>query len=231
MVNIPCITFFCGLLFLGITASAQVQNLVPNPGFDIITQCPVTGDDIRFAAPWKNATHDHSSLLHACSPERSLGVPFGGRSIFSYQWPRSGEGHAIIRIYWSLNNDTGPGNSEYLQVPMLQPLQEGKTYYAEFYISPDVDPRNPIYTDAVGLALSDTLYYRILYGNQALPIAPAIENRGVLIADTLGWTRVSGCFSARGGERFAIVGNFRNGTETMVVFGAAPSYPALPTLY
>lgn len=110
-------------------------------------------------------------------------------------------------------------NSEYMETPLSEPLQKGKTYYLEFYVSPDVTPISYWgFTDAVGLALSDTFYYKDLGPTEALPLKPVIENRGTVISDTAGWTRVSGCHTARGGERYAIIGNFRSTQETLVKF-------------
>lgn len=124
----------------------------------------------------------------------------------------------------------GKGNGEYIITPLLRPLEQGQAYYLEFFVSPVVhryvnDPdANYGYTDAIGIALTDTFVYREIFRANELPLPPAIENRGVLITDTAGWTRISGCYTAKGGERYATVGNFRNYAETMLEFIGPPSY-------
>jgi gliding motility-associated-like protein len=199
------------------------QNLVPNPGFDKLTNCPFEVGQIAFAEPWATASNGTPDLYSNCTTITFFNVPFAGRYIDSYQLPRSGAGFAGIGIYTNVNFTNG--NSEYIETPLISPLQKGKTYYLEFYVSPDVTPISYWgFTDAVGLALSDTFYYKDLGPTEALPLNPVIENRGTVISDTAGWTRVSGCHTARGGERYAIIGNFRSTQETLVEF-VNPTYP------
>lgn len=104
-------------------------------------------------------------------------------------------------------------------------MKKGIQYYIEFFVSPNITPSNYYgFTDAVGLALSDTFYFKELNSNTPLPLFPIIENRGTVISDTAGWTRVSGCYAAKGSEAYAIIGNFRSKNETIVEF-VNPSFP------
>lgn len=176
-----------------------------------------------------NASNGTSDVLNECtisqpsSQSSLMKVPNAGRWIDSYQLPRSGDGFAAIEVY--TNVGLANGNSEYMETPLTAPLEKGKTYYLEFYVSPDATPTRYLgFTDAVGLALSDTFYYKDLGPMEALPLKPVIENRGTVISDTAGWTRISGCYTARGGERYAIIGNFRSTQETLVEF-VNPTYP------
>lgn len=205
--------------------SLSGQNLVPNPGFDELTDCPTAFSQIYLSSPWLSASNGTPDVLNECSTSQSnfLKIPNAGRWIDSYQLPKSGDGFAAIEVY--TNVGLSHGNSEYIETPLTEPLQKGKTYYLEFYVSPDVTPISCCgFTDAVGLALSDTFYYKDLGPTEALPLKPVIENRGTVISDTAGWTRVSGCYTARGGERYAIIGNFRSTQETLVEF-VNPTHP------
>jgi hypothetical protein len=124
-------------------------------------------------------------VLNECSTNQSnfLKIPNAGRYIDSYQLPRSGGGFGAIEVY--TNVGLSNGNSEYMETPLTAPLEKGKTYYLEFFVSPDVTPtRYRGFTDAVGLALSDTFYYKDLGPTEALPLKPVIENRGTVINDT-----------------------------------------------
>jgi len=231
MVGILRIAVLGWLLLLCVTTTAQVQNLVPNPGFEIYTQCPFDNGQVYFAAPWKNATHDLSAFCHACSTHPGYGVP--GGSAFAYQIPRSGDGYTLIRVYGNAWQNAiepiGPGNGEYIATPLIRPMEQGRSYYIEFFTLPFIysapNSQGIGYTDAVGMALTDTFFYKEIVRADALPLTPVIENRGVLIVDTVNWTRVSGCYTAKGGERYATIGNFRNAAETMVVFEGVPSSP------
>jgi len=182
------------------------QNLVPNPGFDILSNCPYDEAQIDFAPPWTRASNGSSDLLNECSTFEHINVPNAG---YSYQLQRSGGGYAGIYVY--------PSPGEYIETPLTEELISGKKYYLEFYVSPDLNPLNYWrYTDAVGLALTDTFYYKEMVAHKPLPLIPVIENRGTLIKDTAGWTKVSGCYTAKGGEKYAIIGNFRTDSETMI---------------
>jgi len=209
------------LLILLSYISLTGQNLLPNPGFDILTDCPFDEGQIHLSYPWVSASGT-PDLFNECSV-LFYNVPKAGRYTDSYQAPKSGKGYSYIVTY--SNSNSNPGNSEYMETPLTAPLQKGKIYYLEFYVSPDVTPISYWgFTDAVGLALSDTFYYKNLGPTEALPLEPVIENRGTVISDTSGWTRISGCYTAKGGEKFAIIGNFRSTQETLVEF-VNPTYP------
>lgn len=208
------------------------QNIIPNPGFDDLTECPFDVGQILFTESWSSASNGTPDLYNECSIGPFLQVPYAGRSIDSYQLPRSGTGYSSIVVYNNNNSASGStGNSEYIEAPLSEPMQAGKVYYLEFYVSPDFTPiRNNGFTDAVGMALSDTFYYREIRAMEALPLEPDIENRGTVIKDTVGWTRISGCYAANGGEKYAIIGNFRSTNETLVEF-KNPTFPFLNSFY
>jgi gliding motility-associated-like protein len=197
------------------------QNLIPNQGFDVLTDCPYEDSQIEFAYPWVSATNGTPDVFNECSQHPALMVPYAGGYIDSYQLQKSGTGYAGIYIY----TDANTFGTEYIETPLNEKLIKGQQYYIEFYVSPDITPISFWgFTDAVGLALSDTFYYKEFSNNTPLPFNPVIENRGTVITDTIGWTRVSGCYMAKGGEAFAIIGNFRSKNETIVEF-VNPTFP------
>ncbi|TAK45386.1 MAG: hypothetical protein EPO28_03785, partial [Saprospiraceae bacterium] len=203
------------------------QNLVPNPGFDDLTDCPYDFGQISFAMPWVTASNEVPSLFNECASELFLHVPNAGLYIDSYQLPKSGSGYAHITAYTNDNVDV----NSYIEAPLTGALTKDKEYYLEFFVSPDLTHTDVWrFTDAVGLALTDTFYYKEINPHEALPLNPMIENRGMLITDTIGWTRISGCYTAKGGEKYAIIGNFRTDAETMIEL-EAPSYPAVNFFY
>ncbi len=218
-------------LFIIIDCALAAQNLVPNPGFDDLTDCPFDEAQIHFAAPWVTASNGTPDLFDECATNQfyQIKVPNAGRWLDSYQLQRSRSGYAGLYVYANANGT--PGNSEYMETPLIASLIQGTQYYAEFYVSPDYTQiYNFGFTDAVGLALSDTFYYKELNAMEALPLNPVIENKGTTIKDTSGWTRISGCHTAKGGEKFAIIGNFRNTQETLVEF-VNPTYPFISYIY
>lgn len=157
-----------------------------------------------------------------------MNVPNAGRYLHSYQVPKSGAGYVQLGVYNNLNFIAeSTGNSEYIEAQLLEPMQKGQQYYLEFYVSPDFYAG---YTDAIGMALSDTFYFETLTAMEALSLNPVIENWGTLITDTIGWTRIAGCHTAKGGEAYTIIGNFRTTDETLLEFDD-PTYPFVNFFY
>lgn len=210
-------------LIISISIPVTGQNLVPNPSFENLNYCPFDRGQINAAIPWETASSGTPDLYNSCSNGQYLKVPFAGRWIDSYQNPKSGKGYAAIELY--TNGNLSSGNSEYMEVKLLSALKNSTNYFIEFYIAPDITQIGFFgYTDAVGLAFSESFYYKTIGPMEALPLTPAIENRGKLITDTADWTRISGCYTAKGGENYAIIGNFRSTQETIVEF-VNPTYP------
>ncbi len=205
------------ILFLTLLAiysfGLNAQNLVPNPGFDILTDCPNEFGQIYLATPWVSVSQKSPALFNTCSEIDKLSPPTAGHSYYGYQVQKSGEGYAGIFVY----NDSNIIGLEYMGTPLKKRLEKGTLYYLEFYVSPDLNPnQNWIYTDAVGLSLTDSFYYESIQPNEAMSLEPVIENRGTLITDTVGWTRINGSYTAKGSEQFAIIGNFRSTFETLI---------------
>lgn len=95
----------------------------------------------------------------------------------------------------------------------MDSLRQGKCYYAEYYVNlantehlacnnqSMLFTNNPVYVDTVATP----------YG--VLPTNPQIQNTRI-ITDTLNWVKVSGVFTAQGGEQYLTLGNFKNNAQT-----------------
>src|SRR5690606_12969055 len=204
------------------------QNLVPNPGFDDIMWCPDTASQIYAAYDWKSAGNGTPDLYNECSEVDRYMVPYAGPQMGSFQFSRSGGGDAGIYVYSTANFF----HREYLMSRLNFALDQNKIYYIEFYVSPDIGPASSwCYSDAIGLAFSEEDNFGDYLPWQVLPLEPAIEHRGTVITDTAGWTRISGCYRASGGERYAIIGNFRSTEETLVIVEDPTVYPHVNYMY
>jgi len=188
--------------------SVIAQNLIPNPGFDSVTDCPFKGGQIGYAVPWLSATSGGTpDLYNECG---SVGYMVPHPFIYCYQPARSVGGYANIGVY---------GGREYIETPLSTPLQKGKQYYIHFFVSPNSGcflGASWKYTDGIGLAFSNTLIKVNVSDKEVLQLQPAIENRGKVIKDTANWTKINGCYVAEGGENYAIIGNFRTNIQTIL---------------
>ncbi len=180
------------LLFLAcVPLLLSSQNLVPNPGFETQTSCPLVSE-ITKAPPWNTANGGTPDLFNnSCPSQNGLG--------------RSGIGSAGVYVFSSFND-----YREYIEAKLTSPLSAGQRYCVEFYVK----RANFKYaSDRIGA------YFSVdsVYGNQTAPLAvvPQVQNTaGNYIVSTSSWTKVSGSFTATGGEEFILIGNFYNDAQT-----------------
>lgn len=194
--------------FVGTAVLAQVTELVPNGGFEEITSCPNSYLQLELASSWFSVDTT-GSLYASCSTDPKISPPTGtccNRPEGAYQLPYEGENHVGFS-----NWNTFPNQPiEYIGVALERALLTGEQVYASARVAPDVDTEmfvfNVTFTNAVGIGLvSDTV--GLTLSNAASRVTPIAQLREPL-ADTAAWTLLSGCFTARGGERYLIIGNF-----------------------
>jgi len=177
-----------------IIQNVHSQNLVPNPSFEDTLNCSGPWNcscTLEIASPWFNPSLGTSDYY---TPYSSCGYPN------IYQNPRTGNSYAGI-ICW-LNNVR-----EYIEIKVDSILQSGVKYCFEFYYSRSEFCGGA--TDRIGVYFSaDSLLSNNPYN---LSVVPQIETpAGLLLIDSLNWTRFSGEYIAQGGEKFITIGNFRD---------------------
>ena len=202
----PFITFLL-LLFNLPQAEAQI-NLVPNPSFEDTLNCD-SFQIYQAGFPWFNPTD--------CTPDYYYGLsPTCGNSALQnqnrYQLPY--DGNAYVGIYladpiWGFIN-----TRDYICVELIDTLKFSKEYFVEFYISRSNN--FALATDDIGAYLSSQV--PINTGCSYLPYQPQIENtQGNIITDSLNWTKISGVFTAQGGEKYLTIGNFKDSINTTII--------------
>ena len=200
------------------------QNLIPNPSFELHDYCIATAgtldsDFVGHAIPWHRATRSTPDYFQSCATYWAWEVP---ANYAGFQPAKTGNSYVGICIKYSSVLDTNW--REYIYAPLLSPLSAGVSYYAEMFVC--VGNISGIYSDRVGMYFSngppDTT--GVYYGS--ISQIPQIDNpTGNIISDTLNWIKISGCFTAVGGENYVTIGNFRNNAST------AGSLPGLSYLY
>lgn len=107
-------------------------------------------------------------------------------------------------------------NREYIQGNLTVPLKANTRYYAEMYVKPL--RKTPFINWAVGnLGMAFTRDHYEGAGvtdTYMIPEIPEVAYAGPPICDLTEWTRISGCFTASGGETKIIIGNFNKDTAT-----------------
>lgn len=172
-------------------------NLVPNPSFELYSNCPTNFGQIYYAIDWKSPTVGSPEYFNSCST--SFGVP---DNYCGSQNTNSGNAYVGGVIY-------GGGFTEYIQVRLTNPLQVGKTYCVAYFVSlaglsgfESIGPQAYFSNDSIWNNTTTNFSYtpQIVVGN--------------LINDTTNWVQISGEFTAVGGEKYLTIGNFFDSTNT-----------------
>lgn len=208
------------LLSIGFKPS-QAQNLVPNPGFEVVDTCPVNFSKVEWAPPWYNPNNCTPDLFDSCTSFPSIfGTPYNN---WSYQRAHTGIAYAGVYVYGSTNN-----LREYVQVPLSESLVQGHTYCAGFYVNPAFDNSYHMAITEIGMLFS-TAPVTANNMNYFNDVPQVVSPAGVFISDTANWTLVTGSFTALGGEQYITIGNFKSylNTDTLelgTIGGAKQSY-------
>lgn len=167
---------------LGVNA----QNLIPNGSFEEFESCP---DDLRQldrAKHWSGANTGSPELFHACGFENRYVQPFDG------------EGMAGLILHADYSNSV-----EYLQVTLTDSLVKGKTYCFSYQIR--AGNFSPIMINKIGAHFSrkklSSPNWEPFYLRPTVFEKEIVDNRD-------NWRKISTQFTAKGGERFFIFGNF-----------------------
>ena len=196
--------------------SAQF-NLVPNPSFEQYTYCPsaATIYDYLNSKPdiWYKPDGRGGGYLNACAGDSApTGMPYHQTSIgYDYQYARTGV--AYIGMFYM----NGPGTNlrNYFQVKLLDSLWVGKCYYAECYVNRLGTHKNACNNQSI-LFTNIPVYSDTSPPQKDILLAnPQVTNfNNGLIKDTLNWIKVSGIFTAQGGEQYLTLGNFKDDNHT-----------------
>lgn len=193
--------------------SQAAPNLVPNPSFETVNPCPSMIDldtgEIHFATPWSRA-RSTPDLFHHCGATNSVKTPSNAMGTQCPYGVVCGStppgGYAGIVAYQSSTSNA----REMIQAPLISSLVAGKKYRVRFYVS-----------------LADFFQYGIdrmgahvrtgaVDPNNPPVMAAQVQNpAGTLLTDKLGWTMITGKFTAAGGENQIVLGNFSTDINTM----------------
>jgi gliding motility-associated-like protein len=194
-------------LLLLLCSSSRSQNLVPNPSFEEFEgNCP---DSTGFEElkNWYSAylTPDYFS---GCNSITYLNIP---TNVAGFQKPLDGLGY-IGFVYYASN---GSEEKEYVQVKLIDKLETGRKYKLSYYTSAANNGKFAI--DQLGAWLhADSLVNSLnLFITEVTPQVCSYND--IFLTDTTYWTKVEGCFQAKGDERYLTLGNFVKNSETKFV--------------
>lgn len=227
--------WLCQLLGL-VPSSSKAQSLVPNGSFEETDSCffGISFEWTEGQGPtgWFSA-YLHPDHLQGCQPYGAAnGLPLNR---FTFQEPLVG--HSCIGLFSYVQSGVEE-QREWAMVELLEPLVVGETYYASFYANAAFGgnaqyPQIWLATNNIGMLF--TTQSREWDFGDAYPPAPNISQirRTAILADTVGWTLVSGSFVADSAYRYVMLGNFFNNAGTDTLHFASPNsvFPWYPRSY
>ncbi|HKC68933.1 MAG TPA: OmpA family protein [Bacteroidia bacterium] len=188
----------CLLLILFIPF-ARAQNLIPDSSFEQNNYFPTDFSAINNSAFWNMPTQGTTDLFCACDKKHKkysmVDVP---QNPMGYQPAHSGNCYAGIFAF-------SHGNyREYLQTPLVSPLEKGKTYMFSMYVT--LADYSRTYIDQLGVCfLADKANYKSC--NVISDLNPVyIKIHKVGIED---WHKVTVTYKAKGGEKYVLLGSFK----------------------
>lgn len=184
------------------------QNLVPNASFETFTACPDFASQLDKAFPWFNPTQGTPEYYNACADYNNwVSVP--AQPTGGYQAAYTGSAYSGIFTYRA----DIPEMREYLSAPLTQTLVAGECYYFEMFVNLPNDQRYAI--NRVGAYISQGAPNA---GNVfVLPFIPQVESdANIVFNDTARWERITGLFTAQGGEDHITIGNFRSDADMTI---------------
>jgi hypothetical protein len=205
-------------LFLLFLVQCQVvlifaQNLVPNSSFEILDSCvePFDGYFLMLQG-WNTPTEGSPDLYSNCNTNvHTFHTP---DNILGTQSPKSGDNYSGILTHSEIDA------REYIQIQLIESLVIGKQYCVEFFVS--IADSSAYASNNIGAYFS--LLPISVNNATVLPNIPQINN---LITNKLDnkytWTKISGMFTANGGEKFMTIGNFNNDITTDTIDFSDPS--------
>ncbi len=187
--------------------SSSSANIVNNPGFEILTECPANYGSIESATGWIPVQFT-PDLFHACATDPRVGVP---SNYFGTQSPAEGEAYAGILLY----HERSP--LEMIATHFVEPMQKGEKYEVSFKIS-----WARIYSNYACNGIG------VLFTNDpsdASEISTPDIVLNELMTEDKTWTTVSKTVIAGDDYEFLVIGNFRGKEATKIYQFQRTGYP------
>ncbi len=186
------------IIWICMLPSGKAQNLVPNPSFEIFTTCPLTlgiGGPLQ-CTPW--VAINSADYFNVCGGFNT-GVP---NNAWGFQEARTGVAYA--GVFHKINGGF-PEQREYIQAPLLEPLEEDVCYEVGYWVNL-ADDDCPVNRRGVLFSV----------GPEPSPfmMIPQVDVSDTFYRDQVNWEYVSGFFLAAGGEDHITIGNFYNDADT-----------------
>jgi hypothetical protein len=181
------------------------QNLVPNPSFEIFTNCPQFNGQIDFADGW-SSFKESPDYFNSCAntSQPLLGIPNNERGT---QATLNGNAYIGMISY----GKTIPNVREHAGIQLSQSLIPGTKYFVSFWVS-----RCDTFSYDCAINKLGARFSTIPYSN----VSPSpVDNFAHVYTDTIimdknSWYNINGSFIADSTYSYCIIGNFFDDAHT-----------------
>jgi outer membrane protein OmpA-like peptidoglycan-associated protein len=195
--------------------SNEILNLVLNPSFEefqdkIPCNFYYNYKEFNYAITnWKtpNQGKPHIFNVLECEPD------FFYSSVEDSLLPHSGNTMLSIKTYKG-----GQDYQEYIQGTLKEPLEKGKYYYIEFYISRNFNAKYA--SNNLGICLIDNPSFKNEKG--PIELSPDFYLKDIIFTKKGEWIKISKTVKARSNSKYFIIGNFFDFDKTEHVIASEP---------
>jgi hypothetical protein len=221
--NKGCLTnWFVVVICLLMTSPLIAQeNLILNPSGEENSYIPSNLAQYSAANYWwminEDGSPDYFSTL-----SNSTSLSYIPNNRFGYQFSHDGNFYfGITTIDWNLHTDPILGScfhcrAEYLGGQFNFPLEKGKTYLFEFWMS-KADSLKLI-SNALDLFIAYNMEVDVYDFDNYSNFGYSIWSEEAPFMEKDKWVKVSACFRAKGGERAFALGNFHDLTKIELIY-------------
>jgi hypothetical protein len=205
----------------------NAQNLVPNPSFEYLTDCPVSAGTLDIAYPWfgamrRNQLGASAEVYNICYTDTVRDIGFNPyKNVAGNQAPHQGDGFVGITFGSNISMQGQPSKRyrEYIEIGLLDSLKKNQLYTLSFWIcSAEISKcgmstfqayftEDSLFTNSDIWVITDSILETSL---------AQFNYTNNIIYDTLKWTNIKCNFVAKGGEQFMTIGNFQK-QDTMIL--------------
>ena len=208
------------IIILSIVNPCKAQNnMVPNPGFETINNCPTNWAQIAYSPAYNNfptvdawvtpleqSTPDYFNTCANVADKVNLPYTFLG-----YQDPYNGSACAGFVAYY--NESIGGDYREYVQTRLSSAMIAGHSYRVSFYVSLNYDISvtdfNFIGIDRVGATFTQN-QVNLSTGRFLMLDYSVVNDSASYITNKNTWVKIEGVYIAQGGESWMTIGCMNN---------------------
>jgi hypothetical protein len=198
-------------LFLQFSSFCQI-NLVPNPSFEDWKYIDTGFISQPFAKQWINPNKSSPDYFTADTIYGLGSVPSNRHG---YAEAYDGNAYFFIGLRDDTSYNIHGGFKEYIEVELTNSLIPGRYYSVSFYARWADSTTIAVYN--LGMYFSQSL----IFNDTILALTmcvPQIKNDSGNYLSSPSWVKIAGYYLAQGGEKFIVIGNFKEDENTDYIF-------------